>query len=155
MLGAPERALLISLAGMVLAGIIIVAGLVFKYHQRRLWHETARAALEKGQPVPPYPGAQAQDTTKSWHEFAMSQMAAHHNFQRSRWRCDLRRGLVLVAIGLAVYVARPPSWTPGWDLAIYIPSFIGAAHLLSALFSAVFPKKETEADARPPQRDAS
>ena len=155
MLGAPERALLISLAGMVLAGIIIVAGLVFKYHQRRLWHETARAALEKGQPVPPYPGAQAQDTTKSWHEFAMSQMAAHHNSRRYRWRRDLRGGLVLLAVGVAVYVARPPDWTPGWDLAIYIPGFIGAALLLNALFSAIFSPKETETDTRPPQRDAS
>ena len=94
------------------------------------------------------------DASKSWHEFAMSQMAAHHNFRRARWRCDLRRGLMLLAIGGAIYVARPPSWTPGWDLAIYIPCFMGAALLLSALFSAIFSSKDPEADVRPPQRDA-
>jgi peptidoglycan/LPS O-acetylase OafA/YrhL len=155
MLGAPELALLIPIAGMVLAGVIIVAGLVFKYHQRRLWHETARAALEKGQPPPPYPGAQADDITKSWHEFAMSQMAAHHHCRRPRWRRDLRGGLVLLAIGLAVYFARPPDWTPGWNLAVYIPGFMGGALLLNALFNAVFSPKETETDTRPPHRDPS
>ena len=155
MLGAPERALLISIAGMVFAGIIIVAGLVFKYHQRRLWHETTRAALEKGLPPPSYPGTQKQEIEKSWHEFAMNQASAHHNFRRSRWRCALRRGLVLLAIGVAFYAARPPSWTPLWNLAIYVPGFIGAALLLNALFSAIFSQKETESDARPPQRDAS
>ena len=155
MLMAPERALLISIAGMALAGVIVVAALVFEHHKRRLWHETARAALEKGQPLPTYPGAQKQEIEKSWHEFAMNQASAHHSFRRSRWRCDLRRGLVLLAIGAAVYMARPPSWTPGWDLAIYIPGFIGAALLLNALFSAIFSPKETETDTRPPQRDAS
>ena len=155
MFGPPELALLIPIAGMALAGIIVVAGLVFKYHQRRLWHETARAAIEKGQPLPPYPGAQKDETEKSWHEFAKNQASAHHNFRRSRWRCDLRRGLVLLAIGLAFYAARPPSWTPLWNLAIYVPGFIGAALLLNALFSAIFSPKETETDTRPPQRDAS
>ena len=85
----------------------------------------------------------------------MSQMAAHHNFRRARWRCDLRRGLMLLAVGVAVYVARPPSWTPGWDLAIYIPGFMGGALLLSALFSAIFSAKDPGDDVRPPQRDAS
>ena len=153
--GPPEIALLIPIAAMTLAGVIVVAGLIFKYHQRRLWHETARAAIEKGQPLPPYPGAQKDETEKSWHEFALSLMAAHHHCRRPRWRRDLRGGLVLLAIGLAVYFARPPDWTPGWNLAIYIPGFIGAALLLSALFSALFSSKETEADTRPPQRDPS
>jgi hypothetical protein len=63
--------------------------------------------------------------------------------------------LVLLAIGLAFYAARPPSWAPIWNLAVYVPGFIGAALLLNALFSALFSQKETEADVRPPQRDAS
>jgi len=155
LIGTSEFVFLIPITGMILAGIIIVAGLVFKYCERRLWHETTRAALEKGQPLPPYPGEQAQDITKSRQKFAMSQMAAHHRCGRSRWRRDLREGLVLLAIGLAVYVARPPGWTPGWDLAIYIPGFIGVALFLNALFSAIFSPKETETDTRPPQRDAS
>jgi hypothetical protein len=155
MLGPPELALLIPIAAMALAGVIIVAGLVFKYHQRRLWHETARAALEKGQPLPPYPGEQEQEITKSCHENAMNQASARNNFRRFRWRRDLRGGLVLLAVGLAFYAARPPSWTPLWNLAIYIPGFIGAALLLNAWFSAIFSQKETEAEARPPQRDAS
>ena len=153
--GPPEIALLIPIAAMTLAGVIVVAGLIFKYHQRRLWHETARAALEKGQPLPPYPGEQAQDITKSRQKFAMSQMAAHHRCRRPRWRRDLRGGLVLLAIGLAVYFARPPEWTPGWNLAIYIPGFMGGALLLNALFNAIFAQKETETDTRPPQRDPS
>jgi len=155
MLSMPEFVFLIPITGMILAVVVVVAGLVFKYNERRLWHETTRAALEKGQSLPPYPGEQAQEITKSWHEFAMNQASARNNFRRYRWRRDLRGGLVLLAIGLAFYAARPPSWTPLWNLAIYVPGFIGAALLLNALFSAIFSQKEPEADARPPQRDAS
>ena len=154
-LSMPEFVFLIPIVGMALAGVIVLAGLVFKYHERRLWHETTRAALEKGLPPPSYPGTQKQEIEKSWHEFAVNQVSAHHNFRRSRWRCDLRRGLVLLAIGVAFYAARPPNWAPVWNLAIYVPGFIGAALLLNAFFSAIFSQKETEADTRPPQRDAS
>lgn len=32
--------------------IIVVSGMYFEHRRRQLWHETARIALEKGQPVP-------------------------------------------------------------------------------------------------------
>ena len=155
MLGGPELLLIFTLGATALSTVIVIVALVFKHHQRRLWHETARAALDKGQPLPSYPGAQKHEIEKSWHEFARSQMAAQNHIQGFRWRRDLRGGLMLLALGLAVYAARPPSWTTGWDLAIYVPSFIGAALLLNALLSALFAPKEKDVSARPPQRDAS
>lgn len=42
---------------MLLTIVIIVGGLILAYHRQRQWHETARLALEKGQPLPA-----AQDT---------------------------------------------------------------------------------------------
>jgi hypothetical protein len=154
-LGAPELLIIMVLGATALAALIVVVALAFKYTQRRLWHETARVALEKGQPLPPYPGAQKQENENAWHEFARSQMAAHSHLRSNRWRCDLRGGLVLIAFGLAVYAARPPNWTTGWNIAIYVPSFIGGALLLNALLGAVFPPKEADTSAHSPQRDAS
>ena len=43
------------IGGLSLAAIIIVSGLFFQHRKRLMWHETARIALEKGQPLPPVP----------------------------------------------------------------------------------------------------
>ncbi len=46
--------LILPLAGIALAGVVVVCSLYFQHRRREMWHETARVALEKGQPLPPW-----------------------------------------------------------------------------------------------------
>ena len=50
--------IVIPVAGLIFAGAIAISAMYFKNRQRELWHETARVALEKGQPLPPMPDSE-------------------------------------------------------------------------------------------------
>ena len=80
-----ETGLYLGLAG--LAAGIIFGGLGMYFHHRRqaLWHETARIALEKGQPLPPLPN---------------DEPAQSHEDKKN----DFRGGLVLIAVGAGLYL---------------------------------------------------
>src|SRR5438874_9531896 len=95
------------------APVLIVAVIMyFGFSRNRMMHRTVRMMVEKGQPVPaallaPPPPAQRQ-------------------------RSDMRRGVVLVMIGLGlmVFFGAENDWEGGsWALGI-IPFLIGAGYLL-------------------------
>ncbi len=85
--------------------------------QQKLWHETARIALEKGQPLPEGltaemlagPGQRKCGGNRSWG--------------------DVKGGMILIGVGTGVYLAIPgPARLWG-----YVPMFIGVAMLAAGL----------------------
>jgi hypothetical protein len=94
---------------------IIVLAMRHKHERRRLWHETARIALEKGQPLPP-------------------PEEGHHSASRGSGH-DFRVGLILMAIGGAAYLS-----TEDKDKIILaaLPGFIGLAMVINGVLDRVF-----------------
>src|SRR4051812_31365459 len=89
----------------VFASAIIISAMYFKHQRRRMWHDTARLALEKGQPLPAMPNDDGR--------------------YRGR-RSDVRSGLVLIAVGVGLFLmfgANPDRHGPGFVGAI--PGLIG------------------------------
>lgn len=124
--------IIIPVAGMVFAGVIIVTTMYFNHRRTELWHQTARLALEKGQPLPPAP------------EGVHLNVAANSvSSNQPRWRGYLIGGLINVGIGLGLFFAL--SQIPGTDFNLgyfgCIPGFIGAALLLGAVIEAFASRK--------------
>jgi hypothetical protein len=120
---------LIVIFGFVIAVIVIQS--VARWQRDRLWHETARVALEKGQPVPPL------DDPRAWRKY--------RRWDRGR-RCG-PRGLVLIAVGLGLYFVHPDGIGRWWAL----PLFIGVAQLLVGLLSS-FGGRDDRDDSQTPPR---
>ena len=126
---------LIAIAGIaanaLVASVVIIYGLKFVKRRKELWHETARIALEKGQPIPPMSEAKPSKTDANSEE--------------------LRYGLVFIAsgAGLALFLGT----VAGSGLAYIgaIPGFIGVALLLNALINTRRKRTETPPADRPPQ----
>jgi uncharacterized membrane protein HdeD (DUF308 family) len=118
----PEWGIVIGIIA-VLGGIpIAIAALYFRHQQQKLWHETARLALEKGQPLPPQ-SAEDSDRQSSTHDF--------------------RSGLILMAVGAGLYFFL------GRGIA-FIVGFTGAALVFYAIVIAILKRKNPPHD--PPAR---
>ncbi len=95
------------------APVLIVALIMyFGFSKNRMMHRTIRMMVEKGQPVPPALLAPPQSAV--------------------RQRSDLRRGVVLmmVGLGLMLFLGALNEWEDGaWAIGI-IPFLIGAGYLL-------------------------
>jgi small-conductance mechanosensitive channel len=128
---------LVAIIGSFLIGPIVIF-VVFRFAHRRheLWHETARVALEKGQPLPPLP----DDMQPKQPPPACAEKAN-----------DLRSGLVLIAVGAGLYLFLGSLAGRSLGLVGAIPGFIGVALLLNALLSATFRRKDTPPTTLPPQ----
>lgn len=130
MLGAHWVAIAAILGGITLTSVIIVFGLKFALRRQELWHETARVALEKGQPLPPMPGDMNE---------------TEHPEQNS----DIRTGLIMIAVGAGLYLFFL-SLFDGWLKYVgAIPGFIGVALLLYGLLSGL--NRKNPPVGQPPQ----
>ncbi len=92
--------------------LIVAAIMFFSYLKSRSLHRTVRMMVEKGQPVPPELFAAAPSAIRA--------------------RSDMRRGVVLmmIGVGVMVFLGAVNDWEGGaWSLGI-IPFLIGAGHLL-------------------------
>ena len=92
--------------------LIVAVILYFGFSKTRMKHRTIRMLVEKGQPVPPELLAPPTPTV--------------------RQRSDMRRGVVLLMVGLGVmlFLGAVNDWEGGaWALGI-IPFLIGAGYLL-------------------------
>jgi hypothetical protein len=98
--------------GFVVAIVLIKA--VSSWQRQKLWHETARLALEKGQPLPP--------------DNSSFRYRARY-LRRSMGPGKLAGGVTWIAVGLGLYLVNPPGIDRWW----IIPVFIGIAHLISGL----------------------
>jgi len=93
---------------------VMIVGLImfFSYWKARSLHRTVRLMVEKGQPVPE------------------SLFAPPHS--PARQRSDMRRGVVLVMVGIAlmIFFGAVNDWDGGaWAIGI-IPFLIGVGHLI-------------------------
>jgi hypothetical protein len=128
---------LIPLAALIVGGVIAVVAMVLSHQRRKLWHETARLALEKGQPLPSPEPEHHADTPSAKDE---------------RREHDLRGGLVLIGVGLGLYLFFLHLSPPGiYGLAFLatIPGFIGIALILHWLITALLRSKKS--DSTPPR----
>ena len=132
-LGLPELFTLLLVLGLtlVLPISLVAMSLYFKHRQRQMWHETARLALEKGQPIPTQG---APDAFRDRPHGGGTDLNHH----------DLRGGLVLMAVGLGLYWFIGPVG--------YIPGFIGVALVVYALISRIFPAKKSDNPPAPPRQ---
>jgi hypothetical protein len=119
------------LGGLTFISLIIIFGLKFVQRRQELWHETARVALEKGQPLPPLPPDMRHEK--------------HPNYNS-----DFRTGLIMMATGGGLYLFFD-TFIPALRFVASIPGFIGIGLLVFASVDVfVGPKDQPPAD-RPPQ----
>lgn len=121
----PWVAIISIIGGFLVAIIAMVAGIWFAQRRQQMWHETARVALEKGQPLPP-----ALDDEGKTVEPA----------KRNR-HGDIRSGLIMIAVGGGLYLFFDGLGGSKFAFVGAIPGFIGVALLLFGLFNAIFGPK--------------
>ena len=121
-------ALLIPIVGIVMGcsiPIVVVAlVLYFRHRKNKMLHETVRAMVEKGVPIPP-------EMFK--HEENESPLFAGG---AKRPRNDFRKGLILAGVGIGVVIVAGKA---GW-----IVLFMGIAFLVASLF------EKDKSDGQPP-----
>ena len=118
----------------IVIGAVLIAWGYLDYRATRLWHETARLALEKGQPIPEQAQATAQVRNK---------LDRH---RRKHGGNDLRAGLILLGIGSGIYAALPSNGS-SLMLFAFVPGGVGVALLLSGIVSAFAGRKDRNSDA--------
>jgi hypothetical protein len=128
--GAQWIAIAAIVGGLSFSILLIIFGLKFVQRRQELWHETAKVALEKGQPLPPLPADMRHEK---------------HPDQNS----DLRTGLIMIATGAGLYLFLA-TFLHGLRFVAAIPGFIGVALLLYAILNSLFGRKDKTAG-RPPQ----
>jgi len=116
---------LLAIAGGIL---IVFLSMYFAHERRRLWHDTVRLALEKGQPLPP--ALQKSDPGR----------------RRCDPRHDLRTGIILLAISFGLYFGLRGTGHGPQLIGAYITGGIGVALLLNALLGFLFPRKNPSSD---------
>lgn len=119
-----EIGLAYALAGMLMAVVFGCLGMYLVHRRRAMWHETARLALEKGQPIPPQPP-----------EWGDRQSQSHEKGS------DFRGGLVLIAIGAGLFLFLESFIGRNLGYLGAIPGFIGVALLLHGAAAALLRKK--------------
>ena len=126
--GGPSRGLLprmpmVALIGGFSLAVIICAMCHYARDRRnKRWHETLRAMIDKGVPIPPDFLGKLADSRQS----------------RGCSRNDLRRGLILTGVGIGVIML---CGRPGW-----IVLFIGVAFLIAS-----FVENRNKPDGQPPK----
>lgn len=123
-----ELAVIIAVCGMILGGILGSAAMVFEHQRKKLAHDIARLALEKGQPVPP--------------QFADEEHRHSHLTSNGFPHRDLRSGLVLIGVGAGVYLFLNAVADPRVALLGAVPGFIGIALVINWLLVRLMSRKQ-------------
>jgi len=122
--------LMIPIVSVIGGCVIAIVAIYLHFRKQQLWHETARIAIERGQPVPAMP---SEDNT-----------VAPATGTPSEWEAVKRRqtvnglligGLVNLGVGLGLFLmlSRIAS-NAGLGYIGAIPGFIGVSLLVSAFF---------------------
>jgi hypothetical protein len=129
--------MMIPLGSMVFALFFILVTGHFRNQEEQRRHETARIALEKGQPVPAF--------ADSWNG------RREKRGQQKTWVGLMIGGFVNVAVGVGTYImlgAIPGAYVARW--CSLIPGLIGVALLLSALIVALTAPTQSDSGDHPP-----
>ena len=115
-----------------LVAVVAIFAIYFQNKERERWHETARRAIEKGQPVPLPDPESHTDTRVNRHRKRMGLVVA---------------GLVNLGVGICLYFAfgRIPGAEQG-RVFVLIPAFIGAAFLVAVIIDALFSPRPFDTD---------
>jgi len=105
--------LVFGLAGMAFVAFFGFLGMYFHNRRTEQWHQTARLALEKGQPLPTMPTEETEVTSP-----------------RREAAGDIRSGLILIAVGVGLYLFLGRFISPGLGVVGAIPGLIGLSLLL-------------------------
>jgi hypothetical protein len=109
-------ALLIPIVGIVMGCSVpmVIVGLLlyFRHRKNKMLHETVRAMVEKGVPIPPEMFKTGTECTDSG--------------RAGRPRNDLRKGLILLCVGIGVVILA--------GKAGYIVLFLGVAFVVASFF---------------------
>lgn len=127
-LGGAELAVIIAILGMIFGGIMGIAGMFFNHQRKKLAHDVARLALEKGQPVPP--------------QFADEEHRHSHPTGNGFPHRDLRSGLVLIGVGAGVYLFLNAVADSRVALLGAVPGFIGIALVINWLLVRLMSRKQ-------------
>ena len=123
---AQAAIIIIPVTAIVVGGIIVVGGMYFHHRQKELWHETARLALEKGQPLPPI--STEDDSSKD---------------ELSEGANDVRSGLICIAVGWGLYLFLGNFVSNGLGYVGAIPGFVGVVLLVFGLFRLLSQRKQS------------
>jgi len=125
----------------LMIAVLFIGLFYFKNQRDKMWNETARLAIEKGQPIPERP----------FNKFAIApdNEAA---YLRAQVRREVKIGLICLAAGIAisVHITMDRGWAIGSVGAI--PGLIGLAFLLNAWITARSAAKIPQSDAPPPRQ---
>jgi hypothetical protein len=130
-----QLALIIPIVVLILGTVIVVAGMITHNRNRQMWHETARLALEKGQPLPPLHEDREPKRSQKWGDASD----------------DIRAGLICIAVGAALYLFLGSFIGGGLGYVGAIPGFIGIALLLFGVVRLLTERKSSSNDDRPSQ----
>jgi hypothetical protein len=123
--------LLITLGALALPATIVIAVLYFRNQQQRMWHETARLALDKGQPVPV--------------EILPDTDNAEKGNTPTRVHRDVKAGLILIAVAAGMYFgSKELGSMKHASMGVYIPGFIGVALLVNAAITGLTSQKHDD-----------
>lgn len=131
-LGGVEMSVIIVVFSLIFGAIMGIAGMIFAHQKQKLWHETTRLALEKGQPVP-------VDTSEMEPSRPSTGQPEQH---------DLRGGLVLIAVGVGSYIFLSAIATHQVALLAYIPGLIGVALIVHWLLMNLLSRNSTPRNPR-------
>jgi hypothetical protein len=127
-LGGAELAVIATIMGIIFGGIMGIAGMFFAHQRKKLAHDVARLALEKGQPVPS--------------EFAGDEHRRPDRPGTDLNQHDLRGGLVLIGVGAGVYLFLDAVADHRVALLGAVPAFIGIALLVTWLVGRLTSRKQ-------------
>ena len=144
--GGQMIALAVPVSVFLVGGTIAICAMYFHHRRRQMWHETARVALEKGQPIPE---ASPDQTPWNWKmgpdggvppAASARIQATFEQLSGQRTRGYMVGGLVNVAVGSGLYLALSEV-SPRTAYFAAIPGFVGVALLLAGLLEALLSRK--------------
>jgi Domain of unknown function (DUF6249) len=135
---------MIPVVGIAAGVFFTFLSLYFRNQEEKRRHETARLALERGQPIPSF--------SQGWASHEKSWPGPAQCYSRTQsWTGLLIGGLVNVAVGIGLYLMLASM--PGAYVARYcafIPGMIGVALLLAALIVGVSSRTKSDPGGPPP-----
>ncbi len=132
--------LIVPIVALVFAAVMGVTNRISERREREEWHRTARLALEKGQPVPPMPSSEGSRHEPPPGINLTEWQAARRSAKQRR---DFKAGLILLAIGLALYFTETAT---GGALV----GAIGVALLATVVIDRMFLERPARSEPRNP-----